>query len=118
VHHIALRSEGGLDAADNLIVLCAAHHAAVHRGTLHLEGSPSRGLVFRHADKTPYGSALSPSLAGASAQTFGALRQLGFSEKIARSALDQALSGTRTYVRTEAPLRAALAFIPPSIMSH
>ena len=33
VHHRELRSQSGEDAEQNLITLCAACHAVVHRGT-------------------------------------------------------------------------------------
>jgi hypothetical protein len=55
VHHVRPRSEGGPHALDNLIVLCAVHHGAVHRGTLRVRGSWSKGLRFNHADGRPYG---------------------------------------------------------------
>ncbi len=32
VHHLQHRSQGGSDAADNLIVLCGPCHRAAHRG--------------------------------------------------------------------------------------
>ena len=32
VHHIELRSHSGADSEENLITLCAACHARVHRG--------------------------------------------------------------------------------------
>lgn len=31
IHHIKYRGRGGKDEADNAIVLCAKHHAMVHR---------------------------------------------------------------------------------------
>jgi hypothetical protein len=37
VHHITARADGGGDDVENLLVLCAAHHRAVHRGALVLE---------------------------------------------------------------------------------
>jgi hypothetical protein len=60
LHHLQMRQDGGGHDADNLVVLCSAHHAAVHRGTLSIEGSWSRGLVFRHADGSPYGEIRGP----------------------------------------------------------
>lgn len=40
VHHIQQRVDGGGDDLDNLVVLCTAHHRAVHRGALVIEGRP------------------------------------------------------------------------------
>ena len=43
LHHIAPRSEGGANDADNLITLCGVHHRAAHRGELVVEGSVLHG---------------------------------------------------------------------------
>jgi HNH endonuclease len=51
VHHIKPRAEGGRHAADNLVVLCSAHHRAVHRGVLVIGGSVGNGLEFQRADQ-------------------------------------------------------------------
>ncbi len=58
VHHWRFRSRGGDHALRNLVVLCSAHHGAVHRGHLLIERDP-RGerFVYRHRDGRPYGSA-------------------------------------------------------------
>jgi hypothetical protein len=52
VHHVVPRADGGAHASENLITLCSAHHRAIHRGNLFVEGTPSTGLRFRHADGT------------------------------------------------------------------
>jgi hypothetical protein len=109
VHHIRLRSEGGGNDPDNLVVLCSAHHSAVHRGTLRIDGSVSKGLRFQHADGTPYGRAPSAAKSHVGASVFGALRGLGFSEKVARRALDQSLVALPDPTDPAGLLRTALA---------
>ncbi len=56
VHHIDPRSDQGAHDADNLCVICDAHHRALHAGRLVIEGRPSTGLQLRHANGDPYGS--------------------------------------------------------------
>jgi hypothetical protein len=46
VHHIQLRSEGGSNHECNLIGLDSAHHAAVHRGALWVNGTWSTGVTL------------------------------------------------------------------------
>jgi hypothetical protein len=77
LHHLDLRSEGGENDPDNLVVLCSAHHGALHRGRLRIEGKVSTGLRVSHADGTVYGLMPSPALVEASARAFAGLRSLG-----------------------------------------
>jgi HAMP domain-containing protein len=113
LHHLRFRSEGGGHDDDNLVVLCGAHHRATHRGRLRIDGTPSTGLNFQHADGTPYGQPLSPDRTGTrdrnSADAIAALRALGFSGRDA----DDAVRVARAHVSTGAPwgdlMRAALA---------
>jgi hypothetical protein len=109
VHHIALRSEDGGHAADNLIVLCAAHHRALHRGALLIEGKPSIGLEFRHADGSEYGKARAPLDADQGAKVFRALRNMGFRERDVREGVQRARAHVGSGATTEALLRRALA---------
>jgi hypothetical protein len=109
LHHLELRSEGGDNDPDNLVVLCGAHHGAVHRGRLRIDGKVSTGLRVCHADGTVYGLMPSPALADASARVFIGLRSLGFSEKTARASLEQALSSAPTNATAETLLRSAVA---------
>jgi HNH endonuclease/Holliday junction resolvase RuvA-like protein len=88
VHHLQPRSEGGNNSFENLITLCTAHHRASHRGELIIQAT-AEGLGFQHADGTPYGRAVTPSSVDAHAKVFGALRNLGFSEREARAVLAQ-----------------------------
>jgi hypothetical protein len=109
VHHLDLRSEGGSNDPDNLIVLCAAHHRVLHQGRLRIDGTVSTGLRIQHADGTAYGVMPSPSLAEASARAFAGLRNLGFSERTARVCLERALSGASANATAETLLRSAVA---------
>jgi hypothetical protein len=113
-HHLARRVEGGAHDSDNLVVLCAAHHRAVHAGRLVIEGSVSSGLVFRHADGRRYGeitaSAPSTSTCEHHERAFQGLHGLGFGEKETRAALDRA-SREGHAESTESLLRAALGFL-------
>lgn len=38
-HHVQYRSKGGMDTTDNLVLLCAADHRAIHDGKIKLEGN-------------------------------------------------------------------------------
>ena len=109
VHHLELRSEGGGNDPDNLVVLYGAHHGALHRGRLRIDGKVSTGLRIRYADGTAYGFMPSPRLAEANARAFAGLRGLGFSEKTARASLEQALSSAPTNATAETLLRSAVA---------
>ena len=111
LHHVDPRAAGGGHDPDNLIVVCGAHHGALHRGTLRVDGKVSSGLHFRHADGTSYGLAPSATMTDASARAFAALRKLGFSEKVARRALDGALATMPPPQDAESLLRAALAIV-------
>ena len=109
LHHLDLRSEGGSDDPDNLVVLCGAHHGAVHRGRLRIDGRVGTGLRVRHADGTTYGFMPSPTLAEASARAFEALKSLGFPEKTAPVALERALAGASADASADSLLRSAIA---------
>jgi HNH endonuclease len=88
VHHITPRGEGGDHDVANLIVLCAAHHRAVHRGELVIEGSNADSLHFRHADGSRYGGLASPTQIDVQTKVFKALCNLGFREGQVRRVLD------------------------------
>jgi len=88
IHHTVPREEGGTHDPDLLACLCAAHHRAVHKGQLIIEGRHSTGFVFRHADGTAYGATVCPETAQVMSDAFSALRGLGFAETEARRALD------------------------------
>lgn len=80
VHHIVPRSEGGTHHAANLLTVCGAHHRALHRGELVVEGDAAAGVRFRHADGTAYGERVEPRALDVQTKVFGALRGLGFRE--------------------------------------
>jgi hypothetical protein len=94
VHHLVPRADGGGHTAENLAVLCSAHHRAIHSGALLIEGTPSTGLRFLHADGTVYGN--SRSLHGglpcsvvveARAKACRALELMGYGPSEAKRAL-------------------------------
>jgi hypothetical protein len=90
LHHVVARSEGGDHDPDTLAVLCSAHHRAVHRGQLVVEGRISSGLSFRHADGTTYGRVVDARLASVCEEVFRALCSLGFRDGEARRAVERA----------------------------
>ncbi len=49
-HHIEHWAKGGETNPDNLILLCRAHHWAVHEGGVRVEGRVRQGLVFHRPD--------------------------------------------------------------------
>jgi hypothetical protein len=70
VHHLETRADGGAHDEDNLIVLCSAHHRALHRGQLEITGRATHGLSFRRSDGEPYGALNSPGATDACEQAF------------------------------------------------
>ncbi|HEV8246232.1 MAG TPA: HNH endonuclease [Polyangiaceae bacterium] len=113
IHHVELSSDGGASEETNLVTLCGAHHRAQHRGALVLEGSVPTGLVFRHADGSPYGRPASAPLADAHGKVFLALRKLGFREAEAKEALSRVRSRNEAQ-NPEQVLREALSLLTPS----
>lgn len=99
LHHLHLKSEGGDHDPDKLVTVCSAHHRAIHRGLVTIEGSVSTGLRFLHAEGSPYGVMPAPLAADVVSKAFRALRSLGFRESEARRALaglhPEALDGRR-----------------------
>ncbi len=110
VHHLRARSEAGTHDVDNLATLCAAHHRALHLGQLTIEGTPSSGLEFRHADGSKYGSAPDAARIDAVQKVFLALTSQGFSEKQAREALAQVPTDANAKT-CEQVLRASLLWL-------
>jgi hypothetical protein len=108
LHHLEARSQGGQHDPDNLITLCGAHHRALHRGSLIIEGRVRSGLTFRHADGSPYGAVVSPAKADTSAHAFQALRGLGFRERDVRRALREAAQSVSPSADVETLVRHCL----------
>jgi hypothetical protein len=110
IHHIDRKADGGSHDPENLVTLCSAHHRAIHRGTLRVDGRASTGLAFRHPDGSPYGSTTaSPRLSDAFAIAFRALCSLGFREAESRRALERVRTHVGQETSAEAILRLALA---------
>jgi len=110
IHHLRPRADGGGHDPANLLLLCAAHPTAIHRGFLIIEGRAPDSLRFLHADETDYGAPISaPAVAERSADAFQALKQLGFKETQARRCLSAALAHMGADASLESLVRAALA---------
>jgi HNH endonuclease len=88
VHHIIPRAEGGTHDPELLIVLCSAHHRAIHSWTLRVAGTWSTGYRFFHADGSPYGSAAKAENTALLGDVHKALRGLQFTERQTRAAID------------------------------
>jgi hypothetical protein len=108
VHHIDPKANGGDHDPDNLACVCGAHHLALHRGDLVIEGRVSTGLSFRHAEGTQYGGPVSPQGAEITSTVFRAMRGLGFRETEARRAVERAMTHVGAQTSAQALLRAAL----------
>jgi hypothetical protein len=87
IHHLELRSEGGVHSLENLTCLCSAHHRAAHRGEILIERGAGGALRVRHADGSTYGQRINPRALELQAKVFSALRNLGFREGDVRAAL-------------------------------
>jgi hypothetical protein len=110
IHHIRSRADGGDHDPANLCLLCDAHHTAVHRGFLIIEGRAPHGLRFLHADGASYGApTVTPRVAEHAADAFLALKQLGFKESQARRGVDAALAHVGRDAPLEELIRAALS---------
>lgn len=92
LHHVDPRAEGGGHDPEHLLLVCSAHHRAVHRGRLIVAGRASTGFTFQHADGSAYGSGAAPERVDVAARVFLAMRGLGFKEKEARRAIADAAS--------------------------
>lgn len=93
VHHIVPRAQGGTHAPSNLVVLCSAHHRAVHHGFLWLEGAGGPSLRFRHVDGTDFRRAPPDTAAvQASSDAVAALIRLGFPKPDSVAAIQAAVT--------------------------
>lgn len=111
VHHLVPQSENGRHIADNLACFCGGHHRAVHEGRLIVQGRPSTGLSFFHADGTRYGGSVQVDAAERNTQVFAALRGLGFRERDCRAALVRCTGEFAADASREEVLRAALGLL-------
>lgn len=108
VHHVDTRADGGGHDANNLLTVCAAHHRAVHEGTLILTRSANGAPEFWHADGTAYGELPAAPVAFLQAKAFRALRGLGFGERDSRDALAHALRDVAANADLESIVRRCL----------
>jgi hypothetical protein len=107
VHHLRLRSEGGLHQAANLVTLCGSHHDLVHDGFLIIEGQVG-ALSFRHADGTRYGSReVDPAQSKLFAEILRGLRALGFKHGESAEMIERA----RSHVGRDATLEKAFKIV-------
>jgi hypothetical protein len=111
LHHVIARADGGSHEQSNLTVLCAAHHTAIHRGALVVEGDADGALVFRHADGTVYGGAPVATAQQQLADAFSGLKNLGWKEREARQAIDAVRSHVGAGEPLESVLRRCLAVL-------
>src|SRR5262249_54960679 len=104
LHNLRFPSGGGTPGPDNLFLPFSAHHAALHRGTLVIEGASwSAGLTFRHADGSVYGA---PTAVLEDVRA--ALRGLGFKERECRFMMDEVRPHVGAEDSVEAVVRWAL----------
>jgi len=108
-HHLTPRADGGGNEEDNGLIACATHHRLLHQGRLIVEGRPSTGLVFKHADGTLYGAAPPPprEVEGAR-EAQQALRALGVEAGAARELLREAAREVGSGVPAAELVRAAM----------
>jgi hypothetical protein len=121
IHHIIHRANGGTHDPSLLLLLCSAHHKAVHRGALEVSGTAPDHLEFLRPHATwpvPSVRAPSPSPQPARnaaddlhADAVDALRRLGFSASQAR----QALAASPGAGDIETLLREALTHLRPPV---
>jgi len=111
LHHVQARADGGSHAAGNLATTCGAHHDAIHRGALVVEGDADGALVFRHADGTVYGGSPAATTQQQLADSFLALKSLGWKEREARQAIDTVRPHVGENEPSEAVLRRCLAVL-------
>lgn len=108
IHHIETKAEGGDHEPSNLVILCGAHHRAIHEGTLIVTRTTGHELSFQHADGTRYGASPSAELSLVQMRAFQALRSLGFGEGEVRRALDETRRDAGAHATLEHLLRHCL----------
>lgn len=90
VHHIHPLARGGAHEESNLITLCEAHHLAIHRGTLALQGSAvDATFIFAGASRFTVETRV--------VETKAALRKRGIAKEQAAAVVD----AVRTHVGTQ-----------------
>jgi hypothetical protein len=114
LHHIVFRCHGGDHTADNLCLICDAHHKAVHDGDLIIRGRASSDLVFAHSDGRPYGAPPpAPTRTSILEDAIAAVRSTGFSAAEARGAVAAVASHVGVNAPVEDLVRAAFQQLRP-----
>ncbi len=113
IHHVVFRSDGGTHDPELLMVLCGAHHDAVHRGAMRIEGTWSAGFQFFRADGGPYGTAGRARTAGVFADVVSALRNMGWKDRDVQAMVDAATPHVGADVTFAEALKLALRASPP-----
>jgi hypothetical protein len=116
IHHLVHRRDGGSHEPSNLCLLCDAHHAAHHAGTLGISGVAPERIVFAaaraarkplHAEMRHVGAGRLDA-AVRRVQLRGALVRIGWTRGVASAAVDAAITHVGTSAPDEVILREAL----------
>jgi hypothetical protein len=116
IHHLVHRRDGGSHEPSNLCLLCDAHHAAHHAGTLGIAGVAPDRIVFEpgrvgakplHAEARHAGASLLDA-AVQRLQLRGALVQMGWKPGVASAAVEHAITHVGTNAPVQEPMREAL----------
>jgi len=102
VHHVRPRAAGGGHEPENLLLICGAHHRALHDGQLTITGRAPELAVVTHVGRDQVAD-----------EVRGALVEMGFTRGEARAAIDAALAHVGPQREHEPLLRAALRCAAP-----
>jgi hypothetical protein len=109
LHHLITRADGGTHEPDQIVLLCDAHHAALHRGLITITGTAPDQLVVTRIDPVAHmgqPSKLDRAVILVDART--ALVTLGYKKHEAAAAVDDAASQLGGDVTLEVVIREAL----------
>ncbi len=109
VHHIIARADGGSHAAENLTLLCSAHHRELHKGTLAITGRAPAITIRSVAAHVGRMHEPLPTISGAlRADATLALTTLGFSKAEATPMVERAVAASPPDTTLEQLIRLAL----------
>ena len=116
IHHLIAQSDGGTHDASNLCLLCSAHHAAHHAGSLAISGvAPDRIAFVAPPMAGPVGAEPARSSLAAAihrVEARAALVGMGWKSAIASAAVDQAIAHVGVGAELGEVIRAALRCCP------